>query len=155
MKIHCHRITYPGQTLSESDFCDRLSDLLSNERPLWNYIRQWLPLPYEESVTPADFEFIDLRKRTEAESAQDDGAECIDDMNAVLGILPPRKGGLLQVAGGQLNYLQNGSYVPVLVTKESEELGENKEPQKFVRTVFGESFRCFIGFCFLGGFAQA
>ncbi|VDM65382.1 unnamed protein product [Strongylus vulgaris] len=119
-----------GQALSESDFCDRLSDLLSNERPLWNYIRQWLPLPYEENVTPADFEFIDLRKRTECELVEDDGAECIDDLNAVLGTLPPRKGGLLQVAGGQLNSLQNGTYLPVLVTKEKEDSVENKEPKE-------------------------
>nr|CDJ87276.1 CRE-GON-4 protein [Haemonchus contortus] len=107
-----------GQTLSESEFCDRLADLLGNERPLWNYIRQWLPLPYDEKVAPADFEFIDLCKRSDSELLEDKGAECIDDLSAVLGTPPPRKGGPLQVTGGQLNSLQNGVYVPIMISKE-------------------------------------
>ncbi|XGW27819.1 hypothetical protein V3C99_007979, partial [Haemonchus contortus] len=107
-----------GQTLSESEFCDRLADLLGNERPLWNYIRQWLPLPYDEKVAPADFEFIDLCKRSNSELLEDKGAECIDDLSAVLGTPPPRKGGPLQVTGGQLNSLQNGVYVPIMISKE-------------------------------------
>ncbi|RCN25256.1 hypothetical protein ANCCAN_29033 [Ancylostoma caninum] len=123
-----------GQTLSESEFCDRLSDLLSNERPLWNYIRQWLPLPYDENVTPADFEFIDLRRSEDKDLKDDDGSERIDDLNAVLGTFTPKKGGLLQVAGGQLNSLQNGSYLPVLVTKEREHSEENKVPQEPIWT---------------------
>ncbi|VDO24011.1 unnamed protein product [Haemonchus placei] len=124
-----------GQTLSESEFCDRLADLLGNERPLWNYIRQWLPLPYDEKVAPADFEFIDLCKRSDSELLEDKGAECIDDLSAVLGTPPPRKGGPLQVTGGQLNSLQNGVYVPIMISKEksSEEVPvaaqtENHEP---------------------------
>ncbi|EYB94777.1 hypothetical protein Y032_0167g121 [Ancylostoma ceylanicum] len=123
-----------GQTLSESEFCDRLSDLLSNERPLWNYIRQWLPLPYDENVTPADFEFIDLRRLEDKDLKDDDGSERIDDLNAVLGAFTPKKGGSLQVAGGQLNSLQNGSYLPVLVTKEREHSEENKVPQEPIWT---------------------
>ncbi|KAK6050695.1 hypothetical protein COOONC_11800, partial [Cooperia oncophora] len=86
-----------GQTLNESEFCDRLADLLGNERPLWNYIRQWLPLAYDEKVTPADFEFIDLSKCPDSELLEDRCAECIDDLNAVLGTLPPKRGGPLQV----------------------------------------------------------
>ncbi|KAK6752557.1 hypothetical protein RB195_003774 [Necator americanus] len=122
-----------GQALNETDFCDRLYDLLSNERPLWSYVRQWLPLPYEEDVTSADFEFIDLRKTVDKEFVQDDGAECIDDLNEVLGPLSSRKG-LLQVAGGQLNFLQNASYIPVLINREKEYLEENKMPQEPIWT---------------------
>ncbi|WKY06331.1 hypothetical protein Q1695_006493 [Nippostrongylus brasiliensis] len=107
-----------GQTLNESEFCDRLADLLSNERPLWNYIRQWLPLPYDEKVAAADFEFIDLCKRSDCELVEDGGAECIDDLNAVLGNFPPRRGGPLQVTAGQLNSLQSGVYVPISISKE-------------------------------------
>ncbi|KAK5984007.1 hypothetical protein GCK32_003674 [Trichostrongylus colubriformis] len=107
-----------GQTLNESEFCDRLADLLSNERPLWNYIRQWLPLAYDEKVTPADFEFIDLCKRSDSDMFEDRGAECIDDLNAVLGTLPAKRGGSLQVTGGQLNSLQNGVYVPIAISRE-------------------------------------
>ncbi|KJH51771.1 hypothetical protein DICVIV_02083 [Dictyocaulus viviparus] len=106
-----------GQTLGELEFCDRLADLLGNERPLWNYIRQWLPLTYDEKVGSADFEFVDLCSRTDSEIVENGGAECIDDLNAVLGAPPPRKGGSLQVNAGQLNFLQNGVYVPVLVSK--------------------------------------
>ncbi|KAK6027129.1 hypothetical protein OSTOST_06843, partial [Ostertagia ostertagi] len=92
-----------GQTLNESEFCDRLADLLGNERPL---------------VTPADFEFIDLCKRSDSDVLEDRCAECIDDLNAVLGTLPPKRGGPLQVTGGQLNSLQNGVYVPIVISKE-------------------------------------
>ncbi|KAK6038878.1 hypothetical protein COOONC_23617 [Cooperia oncophora] len=92
--------------------------LLGNERPLWNYIRQWLPLAYDEKVTPADFEFIDLSKCPDSELLEDRCAECIDDLNAVLGTLPPKRGGPLQVSGGQLNSLQNGVYVPIMISKE-------------------------------------
>ncbi|KAJ1345530.1 hypothetical protein KIN20_000086 [Parelaphostrongylus tenuis] len=110
-----------GNTLSEVEFCDRLADLLGNERPLWNYIRQWLPLPYDEKVTAADFEFVDLCRRTDSQLIEYDGAECIDDLNAVLGSQPLRKGGSLQVHAGQLNSLQNGVYVPIVVSKADEE----------------------------------
>lgn len=48
-------------------------------------------------MAPADFEFIDLCKRSDTELVEDGGAECVDDLNAVLGVLPPRRGGPLQV----------------------------------------------------------
>lgn len=115
-----------GKTLSEVEFCDRLADLLGNERPLWNYIRHWLPLAYDEKVTAADFEFIDLCRRTDSELIEDGGAECIDDLNAVLGPQPPRKGGSLQVHAGQLNSLHNGVYVPILVSKAKKQNGQRR-----------------------------
>ncbi|VDM61462.1 unnamed protein product [Angiostrongylus costaricensis] len=102
IELNCNGL---GKTLSEVEFCDRLADLLGNERPLWNYIRHWLPLAYDEKVTAADFEFIDLCRRTDSELIEDGGAECIDDLNAVLGPQPPRKGGSLQVFFGAVVYV--------------------------------------------------
>uniref|UniRef100_A0A0K0DQE9 WAPL domain-containing protein n=1 Tax=Angiostrongylus cantonensis TaxID=6313 RepID=A0A0K0DQE9_ANGCA len=101
IELNCNGL---GKTLSEVEFCDRLADLLGNERPLWNYIRHWLPLAYDEKVTAADFEFIDLCRRTDCELIEDGGAECIDDLNAVLGPQPPRRGGSLQVFFGTVVY---------------------------------------------------
>uniref|UniRef100_A0A1I7WJF9 Mab-21 domain-containing protein n=1 Tax=Heterorhabditis bacteriophora TaxID=37862 RepID=A0A1I7WJF9_HETBA len=105
-----------GENLSGEEFCGRLGNLLSNERPLWNYIKRWLPLAYDEKVSASDFEFIDLTRSLNADD--DFHSECIDDIDAVLGTIPNKKGTKLYVSGGQLFSLRNGSYIPVTVLKE-------------------------------------